>query len=159
MAFMIVNLSAMAAEEGDKTADASKEDGKKDDKKKDDKKKDKGDEDVSGGKFAGDPVYVRLPPMTLPIILESGVEQLVTLQIAVEVKDFSVGDQIHSNMPRVMDALNSSLYGALGDGSVRNGRMVSPEKIKARAGAALRRVLGADNIKQVLLLTLSQRML
>jgi hypothetical protein len=141
------------AAKGEEGGDASKEGGKAEGAKK------KGPGDVSGGRFAGDPIYVHLTPMTLPIISESGVEQLVTIQMTVEVKDLDVADDMHIKMPKVLDALNRVLYGGLGDGSARNGRLVDVNKIKSKAIAVLKETVGADSIKDVLIVNVSQRML
>ena len=119
----------------------------------------KGGADVSGGRFAGDPVYVHIMPMVLPVISDEGVEQLVTLIIDVEVRDFDVADDMHTNMPRVRDALMRALYGGLGQGSLRNGKLVDVVRIKNRATAALNEVIGSDKIREVLVQGISQRML
>ena len=137
--------------EGEK--EKPKEGGEKDEKKK------TGNGDVTGGKFAGDPVYVRLAPIVLPVISSSNVEQLVTIQIAIEVKDFDAGDTLHTNMPKVMDALNRALYGGLEDGTARKGPMVNVDKVKAKATTALQNLMGSDNIKDVLIVNVSQRLL
>ena len=121
--------------------------------------KKKGSADISGGRFAGDPVYVHIAPMVLPVITDEGVEQLVTVIVDVEVKDFDVADNMHTNMPRVQDALMRALYGGLGQGSLRNGNMVDVNKIKAKATAALNEVLGAESIREVLIQGIGQRML
>ncbi len=118
----------------------------------------KGSEDVSGGRFAGDPVYVHITPMVLPVISDQGVEQLVTIIIDVEVKDFDVADNMHTNMPRVKDALMRALYGGLGQGSLRDGKLVNVNRVKSRASAALHEVVG-DGIRDVLVQGIAQRML
>jgi flagellar FliL protein len=123
------------------------------------KKKKGGNEDISGGRFAGDPVYVHISPMVLPIITDNGVEQLVTIIIDVEVKDFDVADNMHTNMPRVKDALMRALYGGLGQGTLREGKLVDVSKIKTKAAAALNEVLGGDGIREVLIQGVAQRML
>jgi flagellar basal body-associated protein FliL len=120
---------------------------------------DKKDQDVSGGHFAGDPVYVHLAPMILPVITDTGAEQIVTLQIAIEVKDFDAADSVHTNMPRVMDALMRVLYGGLGNGNLRNGQLVDVDKIKTSATSAVGEVIGADNIRNVLIEAIAQRRL
>jgi len=153
-AFSAASLPVHAEEgKGDKKEAKSEGEGKSD------KGKGGGTEGVSGGKFAGDPVYVHLSPMVLPVISESGVEQLVTIQIDVEVKDFDAADKMHTNMPRVMDALMSGLYGGLGQGSLRKGKLVDVSKVKAKATAALDHVMGDGDIKNVLVQGVSQRML
>ena len=123
---------------------------------KDDKK---GPKDVTGGKFAGDPIYVHISPMILPVINENGVEQLVTIIIDVEVKDFDAADQMHSHMPRVMDALMRKLYGGLGTGVLKNGKLADVSKVKSKALDAVAEVIGAENVREILVQSISQRML
>lgn len=115
--------------------------------------------DVTGGRFAGDPVYVHLAPMVLPVISDAGVEQLITIVIDVEVKDFDVADNFHTNMPKVMDALMRGLYGGLGQGSLRNGKLVDVARVKNKATTALQSVISDGGIKNVLVQGVSQRML
>ncbi|MDR3448214.1 MAG: hypothetical protein P4M15_00420 [Alphaproteobacteria bacterium] len=122
-------------------------------------KKKGGADDMSGGRFAGDPIYIHLAPMVLPVITDSGVEQLVTLVIDVQVKNFDAADDMHTNMPRVMDSLMRALYGGLGQGTLRNGKLIDPNKVKAKATAAVGEVIGVDNITDILIQSVSQRML
>ena len=136
----------------DQAKDGTKEESPEDTSKK------KGKEDISGGRFAGDPVYVHISPMVLPVISDQGVEQLVTVIIDVEVKDFDVADNMHTTMPRVKDALMRALYGGLGQGSLRNGKLVDVTRIKAKATTALTDILG-DGIREVLIQGIAQRML
>ncbi len=124
-----------------------------------DGKKSKKPKDVSGGRFAGDPVYVHLPLIILPILGETGPEQLVTLSITVEVTDFDTADAMHTHMPRVMDALLQTLYGGLDEGNLRSGRLVNVSKVKMRATTALQSIEGVDSIKDVLIVNVSQRLL
>jgi flagellar FliL protein len=140
----------------DEAAPAKAEEAKKDAPKEGGEKKPEG---ISGGRFAGDPVYVHISPMVLPVISDNGAEQLVTIQIDVEVRDFDIADNLHSNMPRVMDALMQALYGGLGQGSLRHGKLVDVAKVKAKATTALEGIMGADNIRNVLVQGVSQRML
>ena len=141
----------LAEEGGAPAADSAKKGGEEGAAKKPD--------DVSGGRFAGDPVFVHLDPMVLPIITDDGAEQLVTLQIAIEVKNFDIADSIHANMPIVRDALMRALYGGLGSGALRNGALVDVEKIKNKATVALDSVIGADGIRDVLVEAVAQRRL
>jgi len=150
LSFMALQLpmapQAWAAEE----APAAKG-GEKDDKKKDD--------DVSGGRFAGDPIYVHISPMVLPVIGDNGVEQLVTIIFDVQVRNFDAADNMHSNMPKIMDSLMRSLYGGLGQGVLRNGKLVNVAKVKNKAIAAVGEVIGPENVTDVLVQGVAQRML
>ena len=124
-----------------------------------DVKQKKSGDDVSGGKFAGDPIYVRIDPMLLPVITDKGVEQLVTIIFAVEVKDFDTADSMHTQMPKVRDSLMRALYGGLGQGSLRDGKIADVTKIKSKAVSAVGEVVGAANVKDVLVQGIAQRML
>jgi flagellar FliL protein len=121
--------------------------------------KKKSADDVSGGRFSGDPIYVHIAPLVLPVINDKGVEQIVSIILDVQVKDFDAADAMHTNMPRVMDALMSSLYGSLGQESLRGGKLVNVGKVKSKAIAAIGKVVGADNIRDVLVQGVAQRML
>ena len=92
---------------------------------------------VSGGHFAGDLVYVHLSPMILPVINDNGVEQIVTMIIDLQVKDFDAADNMHSNMPKVQNAILEALYGGLSQGSLKNGKLVNLPKVKVKITAAL----------------------
>jgi flagellar basal body-associated protein FliL len=151
-----------AAPPADAPKDASKDAGKKDEGKKgegegDEKKS--APKDISGGRFAGDPVYVHLSPMILPVITDTGAEQIVSLQITIEVRDFDSADTIHTKMPLVMDALMRALYGGLGNGDLRNGQLIDVTRIKAKCTTALDNAVGADNIRDVLIEAVAQRRL
>jgi flagellar protein FliL len=151
--------SALAAEEtsdqqdeGGKTEKGKSEKGKKNDKKK-------GEEDITGGRFAGDPIYVHIQPMILPIISDDGVEQLVSLMLDVRVKDLATANALHKNMPRVIDSLWRNLYGGLDEGSLRDGKLVNVGKIKNNAIRAVGEIAGRENILDVLVVGVAQRML
>ncbi len=117
------------------------------------------EENVIGGRFKNDPIYVHIPPLIMPIINERGVEQLVTLLVDVEVRDFNAAALLQSNMPRVIDSLLQHLYGKLGEGNLKDGKLVNVVKIKKEAISAVSKVIGADKIHDVLLQGVAQRML
>lgn len=158
---------ACAEEAVSATAAGDKDSAKKDDAKKPEAKKGEGEgedtkkapADVSGGRFAGDPVYVHLSPMILPVITDTGAEQIVTLQITIQVTDFNAADEVHSNMPKVMDALMRNLYGGLGNGDLRNGQLIDVSRVKSKAITALGQAIGAENIRDVLIEAVAQRRL
>jgi hypothetical protein len=151
----------------DAPVDASKDAPKEAPKKEDKKKKDEGEggegkkapSDVSGGRFEGDPVYVHLSPMILPVISENGAEQIVTLQVTIEVTDFDAADDVHTNMPKVMDSLMRALYGGLGNGDLRNGQLIDVAKIKSKAIGAVGEAVGARKVRDVLIEAVAQRRL
>ena len=151
VAAQVVIIPRAFAEEGE--AASSGGEGKSDSKKKG------GDDDVTGGRFAGDPIYVHLAPLILPVINENGVEQIVTIILDIQVKDFDTAEKLHANMPRVMDSLMRNLYGGLGQGALRNGKLVNVGKVKSKAVAAVSEIVDQDKIQDVLVQGVSQRML
>jgi flagellar basal body-associated protein FliL len=161
MAVSVWALPALAAEEEGSSAEKSDkgESGDKAEKSEgggeEGKKK---SDDVSGGRFAGDPIYVHITPMVLPVISEQGLEQIITVIIDVEVKDYDIAEKMHTNMPRVKDTLMRALYGGLGRGSLRDGKLVNVNKIKAKTTAALNEALGDGAVREVLIQGVGQRM-
>jgi len=144
--------TAIPAQASEKKA-SEHEEGNKEEKKEGE------DSDISGGRFEGDPIYVHIKPIVIPVINDNGVEQLVSLILDIHVKDSNAADSLHKNMPRVVDALYRYLYGSLEDGSVKNGKLVNVTKIKNRAILAVSEIAGKENIVDVLVQAVSQRML
>jgi flagellar basal body-associated protein FliL len=117
------------------------------------------DGEIIGGRFDGDPIYVRMRPLVLPVITNDGIEQLVTLALDVRVKDEDTADILHKNMPRLTDSLLRALYGGIDEGSLKNGKLVNLEKIKVRAVSAVSELVPRDKIVDVLIEGIAQRML
>ena len=115
---------------------------------------------ITGGRFEGDPIYVHIAPLVMPIINDEGVQQIVSLIFAVHVNDMVTAQKLRSEMPRINDALLRGLYGSLGDGDLRDGKMVSVVRVKGKALAAIREIMGADSgVADVLVQGVSQRVL
>jgi flagellar protein FliL len=150
-------VSPAFAAHGAKKSEGSKEE-KGGGKEKGESKK-KGEEDISGGRFAGDPIYVHIAPMILPIISDDGIEQLVSLVLSVRVKDLETANTLHKSMPRVTDSLLRHLYGGLDEGSLRKGKLVNVSKIKKKAAEAIGEIVEPANILDVLIEGVAQRML
>lgn len=123
------------------------------------KKKKGGFEVITGGKFAGDPVYVHLQPVILPIISDAGAEQIITMLIDLETKDFETASKMHANMPRLKDAIIQALYGGLADGSMRNANALDIAKIKQNILNLTNRVFGEGSVHDVLIQAVAQRKL
>lgn len=116
-------------------------------------------EGVTGGKFEGDPAYVRLQPVIFPIISDRGAEQIVTLLIQLQSKDFDTATKMHEKMPKLKDAILQALYGGLSDGKMRNAYMLDLEKIKANIKSTVNRVFGEGSVVDVLIQAVAQRKL
>ncbi|MFA4994574.1 MAG: hypothetical protein WC521_04640 [Bdellovibrionales bacterium] len=142
--------SALAAHGAKKSEGGKEEKGEKKKKKED---------TITGGRFDGDPVYVHIAPMVLPIISNDGIEQLVSLIVSVHVKDLDTANTLHKNMPRVVDSLLRHLYGGLDEGTLKKGKLVNLDRIKTTAKTAVGEIIGTENIREVLVEGIAQRML
>ncbi len=107
---------------------------------------------------AGPPVYVEFNPMQVPLLSERGVEQMITLVIALQVRDNGVGDEVIELAPRLNDAYLLELYGSLEQGEVmlENG-MIDLSAVKRKLLEASTEVLGDGMIDDILVQMVSQR--
>ena len=102
--------------------------------------------------------YVKLDPITLPVITPKGLTQQVSLVVQLEV-DWGKKDDIAPYEPRLTDAYLQDLYGALGAGhGMMNNNVVDYDKVKQRLTSVTDKVLGPDHkVHAVLLQALQQR--
>lgn len=118
------------------------------------------EEEVVEPEPEGPPVYVEFNPMQFPVLGEDGVEQMVTLVIALQVPDDSAGDEVIAMAPRLNDAFMVQLYGALDARTVMlsNG-MIDVTSLKVRLVEAADGVLGTGVVQDALVQMISQRQL
>jgi len=116
-------------------------------------------EDVTGGEFEGDPVYIHMRPLVLPMITKKGAEQLVTLIVDLQTKDYETAMGMHTTMPRLKDSIIRVLYKGISDGSLRNGGSLDLDQIKQEIKAAVNHTYTEDSVVTVLIQAVSQRKL
>ena len=106
----------------------------------------------------GPPVYVEFNPMQVPLLGERGLEQMITLVVALQVRDNGVGDEVIEMAPRLNDAFLLELYGSLqrGDVMLDNG-MVDLRVVKRKLLGAAAEVLGDHMVDDILVQMVSQR--
>lgn len=156
-------LSAYASEGGGHGGEAkgeAKGEGKgeaKGEGKEEGGKKKEGPEEVSGGRFEGDPVYVHMQPLTLPVINNRGAEQLVTLVVDLQTKDFDTATLMHEAMPRLKDAILRGLYEGFANGKLKNGPMIDLEKVKKNIKLTSNGAFGEGSVLDVLIQAIQQR--
>jgi len=102
--------------------------------------------------------YVKLDPITLPVIPARGLTQQVSLVVQLEV-DWGKKDDIAPFEPRLIDAYLQDLYGALGAGhGLMKDNFIDIDTIKQRLTSVTSKVLGPDHkVHAVLLQALQQR--
>lgn len=100
--------------------------------------------------------FVELDPMVLPIIDSSGVSQVVTLVVAIEVTSDSAATTVRNLSPRLKDAFIQDMYGVLNRKAAMEGGMLKVDYMKRRLTNISTKVLGEDGVNQVLLQIVQQ---
>lgn len=109
---------------------------------------------MSAGK---DSFYVTMAPMILPVIDERGLQEVVSLVVAIEVKDEEGMQHVNDLAPKLNDAYMRALYGKI-DGTVyRNGQFLDVTKLKAKLANATVNIMGQGAVKDVLIQDVNQR--
>ncbi|KAA0597195.1 flagellar basal body-associated protein FliL [Azospirillum lipoferum] len=100
--------------------------------------------------------FVRLPPLVVPMIGPSRVEQFVTVVVAVEVH-LEKQPIVQANQPRLTDAFLTALYGGIADQSILSGALVNIPAVKTKLVEAAAKVVGKDAVYDVLVQAVTQR--
>ena len=101
--------------------------------------------------------FVELDPLILPIIDETGVAQVVSIVIVIEVSSASIGNDVKKYSPRLKDAYIQEMYGILNEHAALRGGVIQVSMLKDRLKTISRRVLGEDKVVDVLLQVVQQR--
>jgi len=100
--------------------------------------------------------FVKLEPMVLPIIDGHGVQQLITLVVAIEVSSDNAATNVRNLSPRLQDAFIQDMYGVLNRKASMEGGVLRVDRLKDRLTKASVKVLGEENVNQVLLQVVQQ---
>lgn len=101
--------------------------------------------------------FVRLEPLILPIIDDSGVSQVVTLVVALEVNGAEAEKKAEMYAPRLKDAFIQDMYGVLNRKASLNGGVIKVDRLKARLNRVTTKVLGENQVNEVLLQVVQQK--
>jgi len=119
------------------------------------KKEDHGGDDGHGGGRGVQ--FVELDPLILPIIDNNGVNQVVSLVVALEVKDSWAAAKVEKMEPKLKDAYIQDMYGVLNEHAALKGGVIQVNKIKKRLNRITAEILGDDVVQDVLLQVVQQR--
>tara|TARA_R110001592_G_scaffold79054_1_gene236703 strand:- start:35152 stop:35571 length:420 start_codon:yes stop_codon:yes gene_type:complete len=107
---------------------------------------------------SGSTEYVKLQPLLLPIIDDDGVQQVVSMVVAIEVNGVSDADKIKAMSPRLTDAYIQDMYGILNKHAALKGGIIQVHMIKQRLNEVTDKVVGdADIHTEVLIQVVQQR--
>jgi len=101
--------------------------------------------------------FVNLTPIILPIIDNSGVSQVVTLVISLEVIGDGDAEYATSMIPRLKDAYIQDMYGVLNRKASMEGGVIKVDELKERLNRVSTKILGENKVNSVLLQVVNQR--
>lgn len=101
--------------------------------------------------------FVRLDPLTLPIIDGDGVSQMVSLVIVLEVDDLDKVSKIKKYTPKLKDAYIQNMYGILNRKATIENGVLKVSSIKNKISKVTHEVMGEGYVNAVLLETVQQR--
>ena len=113
----------------------------------------------SGEESAAPPVFVDFDPIVLPVIGPAGVEQIISIIVALEVRDQAAADRVRSLQPRLNDAFLRSLYGTLYTEDIMPHGVIDLTVIKRRLVEECNRVIGPGYVRDALVQMVGQRVL
>ena len=103
------------------------------------------------------PAFVELEPLILPIIDNNGVNQTVSLVIALEAHDAAAASEIELMQPKLKDAYIQDMYGMLNKHAALKGGVIQIGMLKKRLSEISLKVMGEDKVDDVLLQVVQQR--
>ena len=95
--------------------------------------------------------YVKIEPLFIPIIGDKGLSENVSISIVIEVPDSERAQVVRTNEPLLTDAFIHDMYSVLNNSSGRRDGVVRVDVIKDRLNRSSRRILGDENVNDVLL--------
>lgn len=110
-----------------------------------------------GGGLLGHYEYLELDPLILPIVDNKGVSQTVSLVIAIEFPSASAKSKAENKAPKLKDAFIQDMYGVLNKHAALKGGVIQVDMLKKRLNHVSAKVLGEENVNDVLLQVVQQR--
>lgn len=105
--------------------------------------------------------FVKMDPLTLPVVSDHGVVQIINISITLEATDAEAAKDIERFAPRLKDAYIQSMYGMLGKkgpaGVINADGVIEVNHVKERLHMITTKVLGEEKVRDVLLQSVQQR--
>jgi hypothetical protein len=96
------------------------------------------------------PVFIKLPPINIPVIEGNKVVAQVDISLMVELAEGRTAESVEAQHTRLLDAFISDCYG-LFQQRTQPGRTIDGQAVKERLRGTARRILGRDAVKDVLI--------
>ena len=110
-----------------------------------------------GGEEAKKHSFVEFNNLSLPILYDNGRSQNVSFRVVIEVPDSQRAKAVEAIKPRLTDAFIHDMYGAWNKDQAYRDGVVHVDLIKNRLNRSTRRILGDENVNDVVLEVVDQR--
>ncbi len=110
-------------------------------------------EEAKGGSYE----YVELDPLILPIIDNNGVSQTVSVVVALELKGSFARARAENLEPKLKDAFIQDMYGVLNKHAALKGGVLQVGMLKKRLTYVSKKIIGEEDVNDVLLQVVQQR--
>ncbi len=105
--------------------------------------------------------FVKMDPLTLPVVNDQGVVQIINISVTLEAVDAEAAKDIERFAPRLKDAYIQNMYGLLGKkgpaGAIDANGVVEVNHVKERLHMITTKILGEEKVRDVLLQSVQQR--
>jgi flagellar protein FliL len=110
-----------------------------------------------GGEEAKKHSYVEFDNLSLPILYDNGLSQTVSFRVVIEVPDSQRAKVVEGIKPRLTDAFIHDMYGVWNKDQAYRDGLVHVDVIKDRLSRSSRRILGDENVNDIVLEVVDQR--
>lgn len=118
----------------------------------------KAEEDKKKAEEDSKVAFVKMDPLTLPIVGKDGIVQIINISVTLEVEDAEKAKEIEKFAPRLKDAYIQDMYGALSSkAAMGSNGVVEVNIVKERLNKITSKVLGNESVRDVLLQAVQQR--
>jgi flagellar FliL protein len=101
--------------------------------------------------------FVEFNNLSLPIIYDNGLSRAVSFRVVIEVPDSQRAKVVETIKPRLTDAFIHDMYGVWNKDQAYRGGVVHIDVIKDRLNKSTLRILGDDNVNDVVLEVVDQQ--
>lgn len=103
--------------------------------------------------------FVKIDPLTLPVVSKDGIIQIINISVTLEVDNPEKAKEIEKFAPRLKDAFIQDMYGALSTKTGMSDKgVIDVEIVKKRLNKITVKVLGSESgVRDVLLQAVQQR--
>ena len=102
-------------------------------------------------------IFVELEPVYVPIIDQQGLQKMVSLVVAIEVRNANEAERARSIRPKIINAILQDMYGVFSRENKRGSNYIKTSLIRKRLTKVSKKILGDKNVLGVKIQAVTQR--